>query len=381
MFPILSLSGSAYERGQQYGQQALPQIHHSIASYARLFAYRKGWDWAAVQDAAQAYLPVLHEYAPEALEEMRGIADGAGCALAVIIALNARTELIGGSSREQMHPGYQNALARNRAANVPDHGECTTVAALPSATAQRETLLAQTWDWTGNQRGACVVLRIERPGRPTALTVTEGGILAKIGLNADGVGVCLNILASLADGEQQGVPVHILLRQLLDITTVDEGVRLAKRARAAASSCVTIADARGQAVSLEVTPGGVGELHPQDGLLVHTNHCVVDFTRAGERPQMPASSSQPRFERATGLLREQHGQISAATLKGVLRDREGDVNAICRLPDSNLHPADRVESVLGVVMELDRGVLHLAPDVPCKVAFERVTIGLGKDER
>lgn len=374
MFPILALSGSAYERGCQYGKQATPQIRHSIRSYADLFAYRKGMDWAAVQRAGSVYLPVLREYAPDVLEEMRGIADGAGCALAEIVALNARTELMSGSTREVEHPNYGAATAHNQRAGIVDHGECTTVAALPEATADSTTLLAQTWDWAGNQRAACVLLRLRRPGLPDALTVTEGGIVAKIGLNAAGVGVCLNILASLADGEEPGMPVHVLLRQLLDVTSVEEGIALAQRARAGASSCVTVADARGHAASLEVTPSGVGVLEPHNGLLVHTNHCVVDGPRAGERPQLSISSSQPRFDRATTLLAEQHGQIDAEALMAVLRDRAGDANAICRLPDERLHPADRVESVLGVVMELARGVMHIAPDVPCKIPFEAVFI-------
>ncbi len=374
MFPIIALSGSAYERGCQYGQQAIPQIRHSIASYARLFAYRKGASWADMQRAAESYLPVLREYAPDVLEEMRGIADGAGIGLLEIIALNARTELMSGSSREIMHPAYYDALATNHDAGVPDHGECTTVAALPETTVRRETLLAQTWDWNGDQREACVVLRYTRPGLPNAITVTEGGIVAKIGLNAAGVGVCLNILASLADGAEPGMPVHVLLRQLLDVSSVREGVALAKRARAGASSCVTVADKAGHAVSMEVTPSGVGELHPCEGLLVHTNHCMVDSARIGERPLVATSSTQPRFDRATELLQAERQKITTATLINVLRDREGDEMAICRLPNLDLHPADRVESVLGVVMELDRGVMHIAPDVPCNVEFEPVEV-------
>ncbi|HEU5010952.1 MAG TPA: C45 family peptidase [Roseiflexaceae bacterium] len=374
MFPIITLSGSAYERGCQYGQQAIPQIRHSIASYARLFAYRKGAAWAAMQQAAEAYLPVLREYAPDVLEEMRGIADGAGVALLEIVALNARTELISGSSREVMHPAYYDTLATNQAAGVPDHGECTTVAALPETTVRRETLLAQTWDWNGDQREACVILRYQRPDLPDAITVTEGGIVAKIGLNTAGVGVCLNILASLADGAEPGMPVHVLLRQLLDVRSVEEGIALAHRARAGASSCVTVADKAGHAVSMEVTPSNVGLLYPHDGLLVHTNHCVVDGTRAGERPPIATSSTQPRFDRATELLHAERQNITTATLIDVLRDREGDDMAICRLPNLGLHPADRVESVLGVVMELDRGVMHIAPNVPCKAEFEPVRV-------
>ena len=82
----------------------------------------------------------------------------------------------------------------------------------------------------------------------------------------------------------------------------------------AASSCISVADAGGQAVSLEVTPDGVGELEPQAGLLAHTNHCLAEMTCAGERALDPASSSVPRFDRASELLTRQRGALDPAAL-------------------------------------------------------------------
>ena len=47
-----------------------------------------------------------------------------------------------------------------------DDGECTTAAATGAATAGGATLLAQTWDWQGDQRAACVLLRVRAPASP-----------------------------------------------------------------------------------------------------------------------------------------------------------------------------------------------------------------------
>ena len=73
MFPELTIVGAPYERGCQYGAAVPRLIDHSIASYSRLFAYRRGLDWSESQEAALAFLPVLREVAPDLLEEMRGI--------------------------------------------------------------------------------------------------------------------------------------------------------------------------------------------------------------------------------------------------------------------------------------------------------------------
>jgi isopenicillin-N N-acyltransferase like protein len=390
MFPVIAVSGEPYERGKQYGAASAALIRHSIASYSRLFAYRRGLDWAASCAEALTYRPLLADVAPHLLEEMQGIADGAGLSFAEILALNVRTELMAGVGSGVYHPEHQAALERNRLAGVPQHidnapaptgtradsddGECTTVAALPMATANGGTLLAQTWDWSGDQRAACVVLRIQGPDLPDIVTVTEAGMVAKIGLNSAGVAVSLNLLRSHADGREPGMPVHVLLRLMLEAKSFEDAQRLTSLMPAGGSSCVTLASGRGQVVSLEITPTAVGVVAAEDGLLAHANHCVDADTIAGECPLDPISTSRERMGRGWELLQSAHGAISVATMQAILRDREGAPRCICRTPDMRLHPVDRGESVLGVVMEVERGVIHIAPGVPCEVEFETVIL-------
>jgi isopenicillin-N N-acyltransferase-like protein len=374
MFPLISVTGGPRERGLQYGRQAAAQVRHSIGSYAALFAYDRGLDWSEITQLAEQYVPVFAESTPDLVEEMRGIAEGAGRDFLDIVALNARTELLAGIGHGPAHPGFEAAQARNRALGIPERGECTTVAALPEATADGATYLAQTWDWNGGQRAACVIVRIQAPGDPEVLTVTEGGIMAKIGLNSAGLAVALNILRSKGDGREPGMAVHVLLRAALQCQSVEQVVELAARSRAAASSCVTVADAYGRAVSLELTPAGLAEVRPQHGLLAHTNHCVDARLQAHESPHDPASSTLPRITRAQALLETARGRISSDTLMAILRDRHGAPLCICREPDLRVHPIDRMESVLGVVMDLKRKVMHVAPDVPSRVEFIPITL-------
>ena len=111
MFPEVTVSGgSAYERGRTYGSRVPALIANSIATYARLYAFRRGMDWAASQEAALAYQPIIQESASEVLEEIRGIADGSGRKLAEILALNVRTELLAGREGGHVHPAWQEAL-------------------------------------------------------------------------------------------------------------------------------------------------------------------------------------------------------------------------------------------------------------------------------
>lgn len=406
MFPELTIAGAPYERGRAYGAAAAPLIRHSIASYARLFACRRGLDWAASQDEAMRFVPLLREVAPDLLEEMRGIADGAGRGLAEIVALNVRTELMAGVGTGFYHPGGQAALARNRAAGVPEHpeddqplanghrsvseaassrppsvadataddGECTTAAASGAATASGTTLLAQTWDWQGDQRAACILLRVRAPGEPELLTMTEAGMVAKTGMNSAGVAVALNLLRSLADGREVGMPVHVLLRKMLQAPSFAAARAAADLAPASGSSCITLAGAGGELVSLELTPSGVAEVWAEDGLLAHANHCVDAGAAAGECPLDPISTSRERAGRAWELLRAGRGALDAAALQAILRDHEGDPRCICRHPNMALPRLDRGESVCGIVMDLGERVMHVAPDVPCTVPFTPIAL-------
>ncbi len=393
MFPEITVSGTPYERGRQYGAAAAPRVRHSIASYARLFAHRRGLDWPAVQIEAERYRALLVEIAPDLLEEMRGIADGADEPFAAILALNVRTELMAGVPTGFAHPNGPAALAGNRARGVPQHadedvapvasfganpiddGECTTAAAQPATTTHGGTLLAQTWDWQGDQRDACVLLRVHAPGEPSILTMTEAGMVAKIGINSAGVAVGLNLLRSQSDGREVGMPVHVLLRKMLQAPSFAAARAVADMALPAGSSCVTLASAAGDLVSLELTPAGVAEVWPEDGLLAHANHCVDAAAGADECPHEPISTSYERYDRAAELLQAAAGRIDVPTLQAILRDRENAPRCICRSPNRDLPPVDRGESVCGIVLDLEARVMYVAPDVPSEVEFTAIALG------
>jgi len=58
----------------------------------------------------------------------------------------------------------------------------------------------------------------------------------------------------------------------------------------------------------------------------------------------------------------------------MLRDESEGLMSICRNPDTDLPPEARVETVASVVMELAHNVMHVAPDVPSKVAYQAIAL-------
>ena len=358
MFPTVEVSGGAFERGRMHGEQARSRVERSLANYARLFSFH-GIAWDEVQRRAAGYRGLIGAFDADLLEEIEGIARGASRPCSEILALNARTEIL--------PPSFLSGA---------EAGECTAIAVCPAASATGGALLAQNWDWVGSQRDAMIVLRVVEGAQPACLTLTEAGMLAKIGFNATGVGVCLNILRSVFDGAKPGIPVHILLRALLKRSSVRDAIAFCAGLSFAGSSNILMADRGGDIASLEFSPKGLRVVRATEGTggtLCHTNHFLHPEAAGWQATQVANLSSLPRLERARehAAARPNHG---LEDLQRLLRDESAGLLSICRKPDPSLPPEAQIESVASVIMELAPGVMHIAPDVPSRADFRPVAL-------
>jgi hypothetical protein len=72
------VEGSGYQRGFQYGRQAADRVRRSVQAYRLTFEHFAGWDWGTVRREAARFEAPVQAFRSAYLEEMRGIADGAG---------------------------------------------------------------------------------------------------------------------------------------------------------------------------------------------------------------------------------------------------------------------------------------------------------------
>src|SRR3954451_3552940 len=150
-FPVhRSDESSPTERGEAFGRALAPQVQHTVAVYRRMFA------------ETGAQMPDTIAIPEPYRTEIEAIAKGADVDPHDLFAVNARTEILAGAD------------------------ECSVIGA--------GGLLAQNWDWHPDLSDSTVVWIVEMPDGRWFATLTEAGILAKIGLNDAGLGVCLNIL-------------------------------------------------------------------------------------------------------------------------------------------------------------------------------------------
>ncbi|KAK6396801.1 hypothetical protein LTR65_008699 [Meristemomyces frigidus] len=205
----ITCSGTPYEIGLKHGQEAKVQVSRSMKFYAGMFQETAKMSWPKVQDLAMTFEPVMRRKWPAYLEEMNGVAEGAGVELADIIALNVRTEIAFGLFSDG----------------------CTAL----SWKTNDASFLAQNWDWMEAQKENLIILTIEQQGKPTIKMVTEAGLIGKIGLNSAGVGVCLNAIR-VKGMDPTRIPCHLGLRMVLESNSREEAVQTLEK-YGVASSC------------------------------------------------------------------------------------------------------------------------------------------------
>ena len=395
MFPIIDVRhcANAFAAGHLYGAIAAKQIQLSINAYTKLFA-TSGLTWKDACSRAQEFLAAMQKYAPSSVLELEGIAQGSQQNLLSILALNCRSELLS--------PNFLTQLA--------EPNECTSIAVgNEHSNGAQDTWLAQNWDWMGGQRDALVLLRgkssyapvdpnLENQSAAEFVTLTEAGMLAKIGLNDKGFAVGLNILRSNQDASRPGIAVHWLLRQLLSCHSVEAAFamvqKLADEVGFGGSSNILCADRSGAVAALELSPNGVARIDPQaNGVVCHTNHFLDPHLLRDQAPYGQSTSTLTRLARITALSSPINSQSSSQSssqvssqvsgtgqgnlfdlyrLETILRDEDDGFLSICRHPDLGLDAAARIESVAGVIVNVTSGTLWIAPDVPSKVPFEIV---------
>ncbi len=389
MFPQIRISthATAHARGVALGQASRAQVGHSVATYARQFA-ACGIDWAQARRLAQRYLPAIEALDASLLDEMRGLAEGSRFSFEDILTLNCRTEILPPNYFSGEPTAAEAALKANRAAGISDWAddvyalpqlpsdlsECTAMCVNGQASADGQTWFSQNWDWIGRQRAALVVVYSVDANGTNFTTLSEAGMLAKIGMNQHGLAIGLNILRSLRDGAEPGVPVHILLRHLLSLPSM-AAVRqrlsfIHDKLGFGAASNIPCADALGEVGCFEVAPAGWAEQRPHEGVVVHTNHFLCESLLTQQAMMSQYLSSEPRL--ATAAQHAAQTPLGFESLQAFLRDESGEFLAVCRRPNPALPPEARVESVAGIIMHPQTRRFWIAPDVPTKTEFQLV---------
>ena len=356
-FPLITIEGPPRERGRQYGAAAGDRIAKSITVYMDAWISGDVGSRDEVYRRAQRFGATIETRYPNLLEEITGIAEGAGRDVEEIIALNARTELL---------------FAESSA----DEG-CTVAVILPEA-AGGHTLIGQNWDWKAECGALPVILRVRPDEGPAFLTFVEAGILARHGLNEAGIGTCGSFLGC-DHPPQAGIPIAMMRRAVLQSTTFPAAIGQIVRSPHSFASNHVLAHRDGEAIDLEMTPEHVFPMYAEDGILTHSNHFVAGVGHVRDTGIALFPDSLYRYRRLREGLNAHQRPLGVEDFQAALTDHFGHPHSVCRHPDqagrqTNADPRADIVTVASVVMDLTEASMWVAAGPPCETPYTLYTL-------
>ncbi|MBO8171913.1 MAG: hypothetical protein H0Z33_08480 [Bacillaceae bacterium] len=362
MIKRLKLTGSYREIGRVHGQSGKQEILQSLKTYEDMFFHFSKIDWKKAREQALIHVDAIENYDPDMLEEMQGIAEGAGVDFEDILVLNARSEI---------------ALANYETSGVNYTDGCTAIGVAPPIS--DDTIIGQNWDWKASQSQSLLFLEIEQKGKPAVKMVTEGGIIGKIGFNTAGVGVCLNAL--LTNKKTDQVPIHLGLRGVLNAESFEEAVTRIDGGQMASTANFLVAGdhtrEENRVANIEVSPFGIDVMSATDGWITHTNHvCSLEIIKHVEdRNEYKFEDSMVRNKRATQLVSEIVGKqekIDEDHFKTWFSDTYNYPNSISHYENKKAPEYRRMETIFSIIMNLTKQKMLLCVGKPSENPYVEV---------
>ncbi len=334
----IKLSGYPEEIGFQHGRMLSDQIHRNIRFYKSIFQSNL-LEESKVLELAKSFKRQINDFNPNYIIEIDHIAEGAEVSESLwLYALNSRTEL----------------------ALTVYTNECTAVV-FP-----RPNLIGQTWDWAQHLESNSVIMEIEFPSGHRILQLTEAGIIGKIGLNNKGLGITLNLLRTV-NLKLTGVPIHIVMRGVLESTNLEEAKDVIRRSGHGKASNIIMAQA-GQAVNVEFAGDQTFYYKIKDLVYVHTNHSLHAL-KPVQIVDISYDDSFSRYTTAVKLL-QRVDDYSAKALISILSDQTNNLNPILApYEPHSIHEMGNCGTVATVVMDLENRTMMVRDGNPASKMF------------
>ncbi len=324
-FPVIKIQGSAEDRGRQQGAILKERVHRTVEFYKKQFLQPE----EQILRFASQFRKSTKTFREDLYLEIEALARAAELDPLWIYALNGRTELL------NLNPM-----------------ECTTLAF------RKKGLIGQNWDWDNEMEELAVILDIEKEDGHRILTMTEPGIIGKIGMNHCGIGVCLNFM-TIENYQPYGVPLHALLRTILDSKSLNEAQSLITSHLMGKIGNILISDRNGESVDIELAGDEFFSI-PVEDLFVHTNHFLTKI----DYDLMLFPNTLGRYNRARELL-SRLDDTSVTSMKDILKDSGNGKYPICRKRFS--HPLltdDTSMTITSIVMDLKKLQFHITRGNP-----------------
>jgi hypothetical protein len=346
---VVDARGAPRERGLAIGRALAAPIKGHLDALKGSFPVWLGPpdDYLRQLLADTDFKSAIRTHTPDLMAELEATAEGAGISVDELYALQLLDE---------------EWAYRARRAAVRPRDKCSSLAIVESP---RLTWIAQNMDLAAYTDGFQALLAIDDGDNPPALIFTAAGMIGLMGVNAAGVGVCVNSLPQLPSA-LEGVPVAFVVRRLLQARSADEACRFLTALPHATNQHYLIAGP-GEVRSFEASCAAVVQYRPTDASRVlHTNHPLTDAPATPE-PDSARENSVARLKSLQSRLGR--GRPGLPEIRAALSSQDDSRHPVCREGGetgfttgsmiSALSP-DRVESWVSAGPPATRGYRYFA---------------------
>ncbi|MBI2200840.1 MAG: peptidase C45, partial [Armatimonadetes bacterium] len=218
----IEVSGRPADMGRAIGEAAREEIRGFVEVAVEQVNKSVRVSRRKALEVAASCVPLVESYAPDMLAELRGTSESAGVSLDDLMLLQVRNQL-----KPEKETG------------------CSGFSLSPPVNATRRSFLGQNWDNDPALDAFNVVLTRRPRGKPALMNLTQAGLIAYIGLNEAGIGVCLNTLP--APSRAVGVPHYFTVRGIYEATSLVGAVSAVRRARRAIPANILMSTPQGPA--------------------------------------------------------------------------------------------------------------------------------------
>ncbi len=382
---LISLEGTYYEAGFQQGKankenlwemnNLLPQFEDFISQKPEDMSLSDFIEFAKMK-ATNRLKSLYQKYTPNCWEYNLGIAKGAELPIENLLLLQ---------NIEISIPQVEYIIYENE--EFPTlhttglEGACTTSLTIPECSETGGILMTKNFGYPFITLFIHFGKRLSIEGKHKMLSFSLSPLIGTPhGINEEGLAISYNY-AYPQDGPLEGLPISTLVQEaLLNFTTVKQTIDYFKKMPIGNGALVTVGDAEGHSICMEVCFKAIGTRTAEDGRIIVANDLLspegklIDkpynarFTNKahpGLRDKLMNESSKHRHDRMDYLYCRalNKGKITLNDLHGFITDHGptgyGSNNTICRHgPAANTTTA--------IIFDIKNRCLYGTIDSPCK---------------
>lgn len=357
--PVIDLTGTPSQIGAAHGEALRPLIRQYCDDFIG-FILKQSVLSLSEESLWAKWAPqvaVNQREAPALIEEMQGIARGAGVPFERIFLLNSLLDL--------------NCLRYFDMAGA--FAGCTTFAVVKEAGTGR-TLIGQTYDMPELHQPYTAVLRLKPNQGPRQLCFTFAGIVGCAGLNEHGLALNINYLS--AQDCQLGRLHSISVRQTLGCAQLADALAVPVGGPRAGGAHYLIGDEHGNLVSIETTALRHDLFYPDGNAIGHTNHYLSAWLKEVEYIRRASiGSSLARYTALRRYLKDKGESLTVDGLKELTRNHTSYPRSICAHGADYEAKGTKGRTVSAMIAVPAERLMHITNGCACENEYQVVKLG------